>query len=59
MILNNYFAMKFVNNEDFFKEELSIEKLIELQSILTKETLKDKSQEGRLRKDEDNIIIQN
>ncbi|MDQ7022604.1 MAG: Fic family protein [Candidatus Gracilibacteria bacterium] len=59
MILNNYHAMQFVNDKDFLKQDLSLESLIELQSILTKGTLDEKDQEGRLRKNSDEIIIQN
>ncbi len=59
MILNSYKAMQFINNEDFLKHKLSLEVLLELQSILTKDTLEDKEQEWRLRKDSDEIIIQN
>lgn len=59
MILNNYKAMNFVNDEGFLKQDLTIEWLIEIQNILTKDTLDDKTQEWRLRKDNDEIIIQN
>ena len=59
MILNNYKAMTFVNDEEFLKQDLSLEWLIELQRILTKDTLNEKNQEWRLRKDTDEIIIQN
>jgi hypothetical protein len=45
MILNNYKAIKFVNDKDFLDEELSLESLIELQSILTKGTLDHVDQE--------------
>ncbi len=44
--------------EELKEEELSIEKLLELQSILTKWTLDKSEQEWRLRKDIDEIIVQ-
>ncbi len=59
MILNNYKAMTFVNDEEYLKEDLDLAKLLELQSILTKDTLENKDQEWRLRVDADEIIIQN
>jgi hypothetical protein len=59
MILNNYKAMTFVNDEEFLKEELNLSLLLELQSILTKDTLEEKNQEGRFRKDSDEIVVQN
>jgi len=59
MILNNYHAMQFVNDKEFLKDDLSLKSLIELQSILTKDTLEEKNQEWRLRKNSDEIIIQN
>ena len=59
MILNNYYAMQFVNDKEFLKQDLSLENLIELQSILTKWTLEKKDQEWRLRNNNDKIIIQN
>gem|GEM_PF-1828962 len=45
MILNNYKAMTFVNDEEYLKEDLDLAKLLELQSILTKDTLENKDQE--------------
>ena len=59
MILNNYKAMTFVNDEDFLKQDLDLAKLLELQKILTKDTLEKKDQEWRLRKDSNNIVIEN
>ncbi len=59
MILNNYQAMNFVNDEEFLKEDITLESLLEIQSILTKDTLDKNDQEWRLRKDSDEIVIQN
>jgi len=59
MILNSYKAMQFINNEEFLKQKLSLESLLELQYILTKNTLEDNTQEWIFRKDSDEIIIQN
>ncbi|MDD2871750.1 MAG: Fic family protein [Candidatus Gracilibacteria bacterium] len=59
MILNNYKAMNFVNNEEFLSQKLTLELLIEIQSILTKDTLENKDHEGRFRKDSDEIVVQN
>lgn len=59
MILNSYKAMQFINNEDFLKQQLSLEWLLELQYILTKGTLEDTTQEWRLRTDSDEIVVQN
>jgi len=62
MILNNYNAMKFVNDEseDWFKNKvLTEELLLELQNILTKDTLENKDEEWRFRKDSDDIVISN
>jgi hypothetical protein len=59
MILNSYKAMQYINNEEFLEQKLTLEALLELQSILTKDTLDDKGQEGRFRKDSDEIVIQN
>ena len=58
MIINNYRAMKFVNDE-FKDSKLTIAGLIELQSLLTKWTLDNADQVWRLRKDEDEIVVQN
>ena len=57
MIMNNYNAMKFVN-EDFKNEKLTLNWLLEIQSILTKEILDFPNQVWRFRKDEDEIVIQ-
>jgi Fic family protein len=59
MILNNYKAMNFVNSEEFLNKKLTLEWLLELQSILTKDTLEYKNQEARFRKDSDEIVVQN
>ncbi len=59
MILNNYKAMNFVNNKEFLDQKLTRAGLLELQSILTKDTLEEKNQEWRWRKDSDEIVIQN
>ncbi|NVP17324.1 Fic family protein [Candidatus Gracilibacteria bacterium] len=59
MILNSYKAMNFINSEEFLEKKLSIESLLELQSILTKDTLDDKTEEGRFRNDSDEIVVQN
>lgn len=59
MILNNYKAMNFVNSREFLDQKLTRAWLLELQSILTKDTLEEKNQEWRWRKDDDGIVIQN
>ncbi|MDD4530830.1 MAG: Fic family protein [Candidatus Gracilibacteria bacterium] len=59
MILNSYKAMNFINSDDFLKQKLSLELLLELQKILTKDTLDDKDQEGKFRTDADEIVVQN
>jgi Fic family protein len=59
MILNSYKAMNFINNHEFLKQPLSRELLLEIQAILTKDTLDDKNQESRFRKDSDEIVVQN
>lgn len=56
MILNNYNAMQLVRK--FIGEPLTPSLIIELQSILTEGTLDDPDAAGRLRKDEDNIVIE-
>ncbi len=59
MILNSYKAMNFVNTEDFLEQKLTIEWLLELQNILTKDTLDNAEQEWRFRKNIDEIVVQN
>ena len=56
MILNNFKTMTSIS-EDFKKRELSLELLFEMHSMLTKETI-DVSEQNRLRKDEDEIVVQ-
>lgn len=58
MIINNYNAMQLVNNE-MKNQELTLELLIELQALLTKETLENPDYVGRLRKDGDEINVTN
>lgn len=57
MILNNYQAMNYVK-DDLKNDTLDISKLLELQSILTNWTLEEPDQEWRLRKDSDEIVVQ-
>lgn len=57
MILNNYEAMNFIKS-DLIKKDLEKEDLLYLQSILTKKTLENVDEEGRWRKDSDNIIVE-
>jgi len=59
MILNSYKAMLFINDEEFLKQNLKLSTLLELHSILTKDTLEKKEQEWRFRKNSDEIVIQN
>ena len=59
MILNNYKAMNFVNNQEFLNQKMTRAGLLEIQNILTKDTLEEKNQEWRWRKDSDEIVIQN
>jgi Fic family protein len=57
MILNNYRAMNYIKDE-LIKELLTKESLIYLQSILTKETLDNPDEVWRLRRDMDEIVVQ-
>lgn len=57
MILNNYKAMNYIKDE-LSKEKLTRENLIYLQSVLTSETLENPGEVWRLRKDEDEIVVQ-
>ncbi|RKW20561.1 Fic family protein [Candidatus Gracilibacteria bacterium] len=57
MIMNNYIAMNFVKDE-LVKEKLTKESLLELQAILTKGILKNNSESGRFRTNNDKIVIQ-
>ena len=58
MIINNYQAMQFVKDE-MKDTQLDLPWLIELQAILTKWTLDESDQVGRLRNDADEIVVQN
>lgn len=55
MIVNNYEAMLAVENR-FRKESLSIEILLELHVMITKDTI-DEKDVGRFRNDKDNIVV--
>jgi Fic family protein len=56
MILNNYEAMRFVRK--FIGQPLTPENVIELQSILTKDTLDDAGAAGRFRKPDEEIVVE-
>src|SRR3989344_4821432 len=57
MIVNNYQAMLFI--EDTLKsEKLTIDRLKDIQAILTKDTLESATDEGQFRTDKDNIVVQ-
>lgn len=55
MIYNNYLAMQFIKENS--NEALTPEMIIELQKILTRNTLEDESYAGMFRKEEDNVFI--
>lgn len=55
MVLNNYKAIQFIRQNR--NQELSTDFLIELQRILTIETLDEPDQSGRLRRDDDEIVV--
>jgi len=57
MILNNYHTMQRLS--DWKDLELSKDMLIDIQKTLTQNTLKDPKDEGRFRKDDDNIHVTN
>lgn len=57
MILNNYKAMNYIKDE-LSREKLTRENLIYLQSVLTSDTLETPGEVWRLRKDEDEIVVQ-
>lgn len=58
MIVNNYQAMLFITNE--IKDAvLSEDLLLDLQAIVTKNTLEDEWKSWRFRTDEDNIVVMN
>lgn len=57
MITNNYQVMLFI--EDTLKsEKLSIDRLKDIQAMLTRDTLDSKKDEGQFRTDKDNIVVQ-
>ena len=55
MIMNNYKTLQIVE-ENYKDRELSIEMLLELQSLLTENAI-DETDKGRFRKDEDEIVV--
>ncbi|MEA3272587.1 MAG: Fic family protein [Patescibacteria group bacterium] len=56
MILNNYETMKAIEEE--YKEKiLSLEMMIELHKMITKDTFENPDQEGRIRNKEEDIIV--
>lgn len=58
MIVNNYQMMELLQTWVDEWKKLSIETLLEMQSILTANTLNDPGQSGRFRRDEDWIIVE-
>ncbi len=55
MVLNNYRAMRSVRQ--FTREPLTPERVLELQRIVTADTLDDPGAAGRLRRQEDDIVV--
>jgi Fic family protein len=55
MIMNNFIAMKRL--EDWKQRELDDEFILELHSILSRDTLESKEDEGRLRIDSDDVAV--
>ena len=55
MIVNNYRAMEFVR--DLVREDLSVPMLLELQRILTEDTLDDRGAVGRFRLPSDRVYV--
>ena len=58
MVVNNYKAMVFITNTDQ-DTVLSEQFLLDLQTILTKNTINDEEKIGRFRTDKDNIVVMN
>lgn len=58
MIVNNYQAMLFIEKE-LKSSKLSLDAIKDLHVMLTKDTLDFAEDEGRLRDDEDEIVVQN
>lgn len=57
MIVNNYQAILFI--EDTLKsEKLTIDRVKDIHAMLTKDTLESAKDEGQLRTDKDNIVVQ-
>lgn len=56
MVFNNYRAMQRIN--DMKGEALTPEKVFEIHSIVSKGTLDDPDQEGRFRRDDEEILVQ-
>ena len=55
MIVNNYFAMEFLRENTH--EDLTLDMLLEVQRLLTQQTLDDASSVGRLRKPSEDVYI--
>lgn len=55
MVLNNYLAMRTVRQ--FTHERLTPERVLELQKIVTADTLDDPDAAGRLRRREDDVVV--
>lgn len=56
MILNNFNAMKLIEG-DYKDKEVTVDLLLELHALLTKNTLKTIDEEGRFRKHGENIVV--
>lgn len=56
MIVNNYNAMNFIRENR--EEDLSVEFLLELHTIITMDTLDDPSQSGRWRREDEDVTVQ-
>lgn len=57
MIYNNYEAMMYIKN-DLVNKKLEVSDILYLQSLLTENTLENKEEVWRFRKDEDEIIVE-
>lgn len=56
MILNNYETIKAIE-EEYKDKSISMDMIFEFHKMLTKDTLDNKADEGRLRNDDDDIVV--
>lgn len=57
MIMNNYITMKYIVQHK--NENIDTEKILYLHKLITNNTLRDKDDEGRFRKDDDHVHVVN